>query len=208
MHIVAKGVDGQIVVLEMYDSLIEEIIDNVKLELYKTTGILPEEQRLLLVGKNQFPEEQRIPSYTLYMLQYRDTQVFVKFVPDERLALRQQDFIQQDKFQYYKEIFGKFATEKYIRLELGSCETVKDVKEKIEDMEHIPCDVQKLMFHGKDLHNGNDKLADYGIKGGCVLELSLGGQLFPMPVEGSETFESLTLISGWSGLKSLSVFNP
>ncbi|XP_059065842.1 uncharacterized protein LOC131857378 [Cryptomeria japonica] len=102
-----------------------------------------------------------------------DTQTIVRFVPNERLILRLHNFIEQDKTQYYEEIFGKFAAGKVITVGFGSCDSVKDVMEKIEDMEGIPCVLQKLMFCGKQLHNTYRKLVDYDIMGGSALELSL-----------------------------------
>ncbi|GLJ40156.1 hypothetical protein SUGI_0823340 [Cryptomeria japonica] len=72
-----------------------------------------------------------------------------------------------------RRFFRKFAVGKVITLGLGSCDSVKDVMEKIEDMEGIPCVLQKLMFCGKQLHNTYRKLVDHDIMGGSALELSL-----------------------------------
>ncbi|GLJ06586.1 hypothetical protein SUGI_0042570 [Cryptomeria japonica] len=174
MNILVKSSEGQIMIFDFNTFDIDEITNSVKREVYKTEKVHPEEQILLVCERNQFIDGvTTLPQSTIYLQVCKNKQFFVRFLPDESLTLRLEYPIRHDKIQYYREIFAKFATGKSIRLELGSCHTVDDVMKKIQDMERIPSALQRLMFCRKDLDNANDKLVDYGIKGGSVLELSL-----------------------------------
>ena len=74
--------------------------------------------------------------------------------------------------QEVPEFFVKTLTGKSLVIRHTPGLTIRQVKEDIFKMEHIPIDQQRLVFHGKNLEDDHT-VADYAVQAGNTLHLVL-----------------------------------
>eukprot|EP00041_Stephanoeca_diplocostata_P039764 m.1637731 g.1637731 ORF g.1637731 m.1637731 type:complete len:79 (-) comp26123_c0_seq1:104-340(-) len=66
----------------------------------------------------------------------------------------------------------KTLTGKEIEIDIEPSDTVRRIKERVEEKQGIPPEQQRLIFGGKQMADDKD-ITSYGINGGSVLHLVL-----------------------------------
>ncbi|XP_052216999.1 polyubiquitin-B-like [Dreissena polymorpha] len=123
-------------------------IANVKAMIQDKQGIPPDQQRLIFKG-NELEDNCYLSTYSIQ----RDSTLHVQ------LKLMQI-------------IIVKTSSDTMIALEIFCSDSVESIKNKIQDKEGIPAQIQRLIFNGRQLEDGRT-LLDYNINNGSKLYLVL-----------------------------------